>query len=89
MKKYKRFMKNFLLFLLFSGLITPTFIQPQTANISGYQNIKKIRGEDENVKVDVRKPDNAAIMKRTSTKEKFDIKINVFEKLKKSNKLLY
>ncbi len=44
---------------------------------------------DEEVKVEIRKPDNSSIMPRKDSKLDNDMKLNVIDKFKKSNKLLY
>ncbi|MCD4796908.1 MAG: hypothetical protein K8R49_07065 [Candidatus Cloacimonetes bacterium] len=55
-----------------------------------FKNIKKLKSKaDEEVKVEIRKPDNASLMIRTETDHGSTVKLNTINKFKKSNKLLY
>ncbi len=60
------------------------------ATTGKYKNIKKLKSTaDEEVKVEIRKPDNASLMIRTETDHSSSVKLNTIDKFKKSNKLLY
>jgi len=53
-------------------------------------SIKTIKSKlDEETKVEIRKPDNSSIMPHQDTDLDTDMKLNVIDKFKKSNKLLY
>ena len=55
-----------------------------------FDNVKTVKSElDEETKVEIRKPDNSSIMPRQDTDLETDMKLNVIDKFKKSNKLLY
>jgi len=54
------------------------------------KKVKTVKSKlDEEVKVEIRKPDNSSIMPRKDSKLDNDMKLNVIDKFKKSNKLLY
>jgi len=80
-------MKKIFWVLLFISLVNLPFAQNKNKN---YKNLKKLKSKEESVEtIKIRKPDNDALMSRKKTEDTFDIKINVKEKIKKSNKLLY
>lgn len=55
-----------------------------------FDKVKTVKSElDEETKVEIRKPDNSSIMPRQDTDLDSDMKLNVIDKFKKSNKLLY
>ena len=62
----------------------------QTPVRSKKLNVRTVKSElDEETKVEIRKPDNSSIMPRKGTDLETDMKLNVIDKFKKSNKLLY
>ena len=78
-----------ILMLFVSSLLTQTTTEQNTKSVK-YDNLKKLKSEsEEEVKIEIRKPDNAALMPRTQTDHSSDMKLNVIDKFKKSNKLLY
>ena len=78
-----------ILIIFISSLLAQT-TTGQTTKSAKYKNLKKLKSEaEEEVKIEIRKPDNAALMPRTQTDYSSDMKLNVIDKFKKSNKLLY
>ena len=78
-----------MLIIFISSLLAQT-TTGQTTKSAKYKNLKKLKSEaEEEVKIEIRKPDNAALMPRTQTDYDSDMKLNVIDKFKKSNKLLY
>ena len=62
----------------------------QTPVRSKKPNVRTVKSElDEETKIEIRKPDNSSIMPRKGTDLETDMKLNVIDKFKKSNKLLY
>ncbi|MCK4653596.1 MAG: hypothetical protein KAU01_04045 [Candidatus Cloacimonetes bacterium] len=87
-------MKKILLIFVIIIFTTIAFAQEGTTvkstKSAEYKNLKKLKSKTEDeVKVDIRKPDNASLMPRTETDHSSDMKLNVIDKFKKSNKLLY
>lgn len=78
-----------ILIIFISSLLAQTTTEQSTRSAK-YNNLKKLKSEsEEEVKVEIRKPDNTALMPRTQTDHGSDMKLNVIDKFKKSNKLLY
>ena len=78
-----------ILIIFISSLLAQTTTEQSTKSAE-YRNLKKLKSEtEEEVKIGIRKPDNAALMPRTQTDYDSDMKLNVIDKFKKSNKLLY
>lgn len=78
-----------ILIIFISSLLAQTTTEQSTKSAE-YRNLKKLKSEtEEEVKIEIRKPDNAALMPRTQTDYDSDMKLNVIDKFKKSNKLLY
>ncbi len=78
-----------ILIIFISSLLAQT-TTGQSTKSTKYRNLKKLKSEaEEEVKIEIRKPDNAALMPRTQTDYDSDMKLNVIDKFKKSNKLLY
>ena len=76
--------------ILFISSLLAQITTGQTTQSVKYKNLKKLKSEaEEEVKIEIRKPDNAALMPRTQTDYDSDMKLNVIDKFKKSNKLLY
>ena len=76
--------------ILFISSLLAQITTGQTTKSVKYKNLKKLKSEaEEEVKIEIRKPDNAALMPRTQTDYDSDMKLNVIDKFKKSNKLLY
>lgn len=85
----KKILILFILIFFISSLLAQTTTE-QTTKSAKYKNLKKLKSEaEEEVKIEIRKPDNAALMPRTQTDYDSDMKLNVIDKFKKSNKLLY
>ncbi len=78
-----------ILIIFISSLLAQT-TTGQSTKSDEYRNLKKLKSEaEEEVKIEIRKPDNTALMPRTQTDYDSDMKLNVIDKFKKSNKLLY
>ena len=78
-----------ILIIFISSLLAQT-TSGQSTKSAKYRNLKKLKSETvEEVKIEIRKPDNTALMPRTQTDYSSDMKLNVIDKFKKSNKLLY
>lgn len=86
-------MKKILIFIMIFVLYSLAIAQNNTQEnetTGKYKNIKKLKSKaDEEVKVEIRKPDNASLMIRTETDHSSSVKLNTIDKFKKSNKLLY
>lgn len=78
-----------ILIIFISSLLAQTTTEQSTKSAK-YSNLKKLKSEtEEEVKIEIRKPDNTALMPRTQTDYDSDMKLNIIDKFKKSNKLLY
>ena len=85
----KKILILFILIFFISSLLAQ-ITSGQNTKSAKYKNLKKLKSEaEEEVKIEIRKPDNAALMPRTQTDYDSDMKLNVIDKFKKSNKLLY
>jgi hypothetical protein len=83
-------MKKILFFMLFLVICFTLFAQENKAKISDFKNIRKLENkEEEEVSVEIRKPDNDALMPRKQTSFKYEKKIVLREKMKHANKKLY
>lgn len=70
--------------------ITSIFAQTAQVKTDKYNNLKKLTNKDvDEVQVEIKKPDNTTLLKRTKTENDLNNKVNITEKIKKSNKLLY
>ncbi|MDP8203547.1 MAG: hypothetical protein P9L95_03340 [Candidatus Tenebribacter mawsonii] len=80
-----------LIILLTCFLLTSVSLFAQTpANKKKLPKVRTVKSQlDEETKVEIRKPDNSSIMPRKGTDLETDMKLNVVDKFKKSNKLLY
>ena len=82
-------MKKIIVLLLIILLLSVSLFG-QTPVRSKKFNVKTVKSElDEETKIEIRKPDNSSIMPRKETDLETDMKLNVIDKFKKSNKLLY
>jgi len=82
-------MKKVIVLLLIILLLSVSLFG-QTPVRSKKFNVKTVKSElDEETKIEIRKPDNSSIMPRKETDLETDMKLNVIDKFKKSNKLLY
>lgn len=82
-------MKKIIVLLLIILLLSVSLFG-QTPVRSKKFNIRTVKSElDEETKIEIRKPDNSSIMPRKETDLETDMKLNVIDKFKKSNKLLY
>ena len=82
-------MKKIIILLLIILLLSVSLFG-QTPVRSKKYNVKTVKSElDEETKIEIRKPDNSSIMPRKETDLETDMKLNVIDKFKKSNKLLY
>jgi len=83
-------MKKFTLILLCVLAISVSLFGQVPVKSEEFSKVKTVKSElDEETKVEIRKPDNSSIMPRQNTDLDTDMKLNVIDKLKKSNKLLY
>ncbi len=82
-------MKKLIILLLIILILSSTLFG-QTPDRSKKLNVRTVKSElDEETKIEIRKPDNSSIMPRKGTDLETDMKLNVIDKFKKSNKLLY
>ncbi|RLC57404.1 MAG: hypothetical protein DRH89_03600 [Candidatus Cloacimonadota bacterium] len=82
-------MKKIIVLLLIILLLSVSLFG-QTPVRSKKFNVKTVKSKlDEETKIEIRKPDNSSIMPRKETDLETDMKLNVIDKFKKSNKLLY
>ena len=83
-------MKRILLVLM---LLSLGVLSAQTGKgkvASKYKNLQKLKSkQEEEIKVEIKKPDNDALLPRTETISKIENSLNIAKILKKSNKLLY
>jgi hypothetical protein len=83
-------MKKLILLLLCLLVISVSLFGQTPVKSEKFNKVKTVKSElDEETKVEIRKPDNSSIMPRQETDLKTDMKLNVIDKFKKSNKLLY
>ena len=83
-------MKKLIILLICFFLISVSLIAQTPANKKKLPKVRTVKSElDEETKVEIRKPDNSSIMPRKGTDLETDMKLNVVDKFKKSNKLLY
>ena len=83
-------MKKLIILLICFLLISVSLIAQTPANKKKLPKVRTVKSElDEETKVEIRKPDNSSIMPRKGTDLETDMKLNVVDKFKKSNKLLY
>ncbi|MBN1327192.1 MAG: hypothetical protein JW996_04520 [Candidatus Cloacimonetes bacterium] len=84
-------MRKWLILLFIAGMFT--FILAQEDAESNLKEIKKMETltnkEVDEVKIEIRKPDNASLLSRKPTDFDLKQKFDVVSKIKKSNKLLY
>ena len=86
-------MKRIILLLILLGLFS--FLLAQNKDVTSeikekYRNVKMLKSIDiEEVKIDLRRPDNTATMPRKETEFSFVKKIEIKSKIVKSNKQLY
>ena len=84
MKKY-----IFVILLLFNILLYSQTTKKKETKINP-DNFRKLKSNVEiKVKVAIRKPDITKILKRKETNEVYDLKVDIKEKIRNSNKLLY
>ncbi len=83
-------MKKNIIFLISFIIFSVSLLGQTTVKNDDLKKVKTVKSElDEEVKVEIRKPDNSSIMPRKDSKLDNDMKLNVIDKFKKSNKLLY
>ena len=83
-------MKKLILLLLFVLIISVALFGQTPVKSETLGNVKTVKSAlDEETKIEIRKPDNSSIMPRKDTDLETDMKLNVIDKFKKSNKLLY
>ncbi len=83
-------MKKNIIFLISFIIFSVSLLGQTTVKKDDLKKVKTVKSElDEEVKVEIRKPDNSSIMPRKDSKLDNDMKLNVIDKFKKSNKLLY
>ncbi|MCD4817646.1 MAG: hypothetical protein K8S23_03015 [Candidatus Cloacimonetes bacterium] len=80
---------KFFIMLFLLGISIALFAQDK-ASKPNYKNVRKLKSKtDFTEKIDIRRPNQSSEMKRTETEATVDMRINIKEKIKKSNKLLY
>ncbi len=83
-------MKKIIVLLLILLFISVSLFGQTSVKSEKFNKVKTVKSElDEETKVEIRKPDNTSIMPRKNTDMETDMKLNVIDKFKKSNKLLY
>lgn len=83
-------MKKFIIVLLCVLIVSVSLLSQVQVESEKFGKVKTVKSElDEETKVEIRKPDNSSIMPRQDTDLDTDMKLNVIDKFKKSNKLLY
>jgi len=83
-------MKKNILLTICCLLISMTLVAQTSTTKKKLPKVKTVKSElDDATKVEIRKPDNSSIMPRKGTDLETDMKLNVVDKFKKSNKLLY
>ncbi len=83
-------MKKFIIVLLCVLIISVSLFSQVQVKSEKFGKVKTVKSKlDEETKVEIRKPDNSSIMPRQDTDLDTDMKLNVIDKFKKSNKLLY
>jgi len=83
-------MKKNIIILVIFAIFSVSLLGQTAVKNSSLKKVKTVKSElDEEVKVEIRKPDNTSIMPRKDSKLDNDMKLNVIDKFKKSNKLLY
>ena len=83
-------MKKFVVILLSVLIISVSLFGQVPVKSEKFNKVKTVKSKlDEETKVEIRKPDNSSIMPRQDTDLDTDMKLNVIDKFKKSNKLLY
>ena len=83
-------MKKNIIFLVSFIIFSVSLLGQTTVKNDDPKKVKTVKSKlDEEVKVEIRKPDNSSIMPRKDSKLDNDMKLNVIDKFKKSNKLLY
>ena len=83
-------MKKLIMILLSVLIISVSLFSQVPEKSEKFDKVKTVKSElDEETKVEIRKPDNSSIMPRQDTDLETDMKLNVIDKFKKSNKLLY
>lgn len=83
-------MKKFFIILFCVFIISVSLFGQVPVKSEKFNKVKTVKSElDEETKVEIRKPDNSSIMPRQDTDLEIDMKLNVIDKFKKSNKLLY
>ena len=83
-------MKKNIVILVGLIIFSVSLLGQTTVKNDDLKKVKTVKSElDEEVKVEIRKPDNSSIMPRKDSKLDNDMKLNVIDKFKKSNKLLY
>ena len=74
-----------IIMILFLGISMFLFGQDKPS-----KPIRKLKSKtDFTEKIDIRRPNQSSEMKRTETQATVDMRINIKDKIKKSNKLLY
>ena len=84
-------MKRILFFAFFLLLIMAISAQEETTRQEvNLNNIRTLESEQEfTEEIIIKKPDNASLMTRKETDATVDMRIDIKEKIKKSNKMLY
>jgi len=83
-------MKKNILLTICCLLISMTLVAQTSTTKKKLPKVKTVKSKlDDATKVEIRKPDNSSIMPRKGTDLETDMKLNVVDKFKKSNKLLY
>ncbi len=76
--------------IILAFVAVSSFAQNPKVDLEKFKNKKKLVSEETSeVTVEIRKPNNAMMVARKRTNLRFNTKINIRERLIKSNKLLY
>lgn len=83
-------MKKLILAMIAILSFSCVLAQNDNTNLDKFKNLKVLKSDgDEEVQVEIRKPDNSSLMTRKATTFKRIVKLDQRNKLRESNKLLY
>ena len=78
------------IFLIVFIISLSVILSSQNTNAGKYKNLKKLKNtQEEEISVQIRKPDNDALMPRKKTSTEYEKRIILKEKMKHANRLLY
>lgn len=83
-------MKKNVILLLVIFMFSVSLLSQTTVKQDNQNKVKTVKSKlDEEIQIEIRKPDNSSIMPRQESNLDNDMKLNVIDKFKKSNKMLY